>query len=417
MLTSYSHFKEHQLVGSCEEYYYIGYLNGGMELSGLADSTGVILPAGDWSTPYWWHAWYHTYSQQLRTELRIVYNSFRKLNIVTGLEYRSSHIQGTYVVSMEENPEETSSALGIDGGNHFFSRDFGFFTQVSYHPFDFMNIVAGGRIDNNRTRITGGYGTQINPKVALILTPHDFIIKVIYSEAFMDASYWTKYGTTPGRLLSNPTLQPEKIRNKELSIGWKINDFLFAEAVAYHANYEGAVGTKEVTFVNDDGETIATTQHQPIGSLKIQGIQSRVNFKYNNYSAYANYTFTNPYKLEEDEKIRIGDIASHQINFGVNALFFRRLNINLRMNWVGAKPTGENTTISSNPLNEIDMYYTLNGAITYTVYKRISLQLSVFNILNREYFHPGVRSANGGYYASQMPQNERSFMGKLIIEL
>ena len=416
IITSSSHFKEHQLVGSCEEYYYIGYLNGGMGLAGLADSTGTILPADDQSNPYWWHAWFHTYSQQLRSELKIVYNPFDKLNIMSGFEYRASHIQGNYFYSMEKNPEEMSNSLDVEGGNHFFSRDFGFFAQVSYNPFDFLNIIAGSRIDNNKTRITGGYGTQINPKVAIIFTPMDFIIKAIYSEAYMDASYWTKYGTTPGRLLSNPTLQPEKVRNKEISFGWKVNNFLYAEVVGYHANYDGAVGTSDVSFINDDGETIQTTQHQPIGKMTIQGIQSRINFKYNNYSAYANYSFTSPYKIEEEEKIRIGDIASHQVNVGVNVLFFRRLNINLRMNLVGAKPTGENTTISSNPLNEIDAYYIFNGAVTYTIYKRISLQLSVNNILDREYYHPGVRSANGDYYASRMPQNERSFMGKLIFE-
>jgi len=416
MITSKSTFKEHQLTGDCEEYFYVGYLNGGYGLSRLTNDAGTMLPENEMSVPYWWHAWYHTYSQQFRTALSLIYNPFNKLNIVSGVEYRSSYIQGNYIYGEERIPEETAPSLSVDGGNHFFSRDFGFFTQVKYSPFNRLNIVAGGRIDNNKIRITGGYGTQINPKFAVIYTPSDFIIKGIYSEAFMDAGYWTKFGTTPGRLLNNPTLEPEKVRNSEVSIGWKINDFFYAEALGYNSNYQGAVGTQTVIYV-EDGVTIETTQHQPIGRLSIQGVQARLNFKYNKYSAYTNYTFSNPYKIEENEKIRVGDIASHQINIGANALYFRKLNINLRANIVGEKPTGENTTVSSNPLNKIDAYYVLNGAISYTVYKRISLQLSVNNILDQKYYHPGVRNADGDYYSIQMPQNERNFMGKLIIEI
>ena len=415
-ITSRSTFKQHQLTGDCEEYYYIGYLNGGYGIADLTDETGNVLPEDQRVNPYWWHAWYHTYSQQFRSALRLVYNPNHKLSIVSGVEYRSSYIQGNYIYGEEKIPEETAPSLYVDGGNHFFSQDIGIFAQAKYSPINSLSIVTGGRLDNNKIRLTGGYGTQIDPKFAVIYTPSDFIIKGIYSEAFMDAGYWTKFGTTPGRLLNNPTLEPEKVRNSEISFGWKVNDFLYAEMLGYNSNFEGAVGTQTVIY-EEDGTTIETTQHQPIGNLQIQGVQSRLNFKYNNYSAYANYTFSNPYKIEDGNRIRIGDIASHQVNLGFNVLYFRKLNINLRTNLVGAKPTGENTTVSSNPVNEIDAYFILNGAISYTVYKRISLQVSVNNILDRQYFHPGVRSANGDYYSSQIPQNERNFMGKLIIEI
>ncbi len=39
------------------------------------------------------------------------------------------------------------------------------------------------------------------------------------------------------------------------------------------------------------------------------------------------------------DKLRIGDIASHRLNLGVNVAFREKWNVNLRTNWVGARKT------------------------------------------------------------------------------
>lgn len=413
--TNFTNFKIHQLSDDCEELYFIGYFNKGYNIKNIADtSLGniTLLPNDSISKPYWERTWWETYSQQLRSEFRFDYNPTDNINISSGVEFRVSHIQGTYLYGEEEKPAETATINNSEGGNHYFSRDFGFFMQMDYSPTPKLNFILGGRLDNNKIRLTGGYGTVFNPKVAVVYTPSDFILKAIYSEAFMDASNWTKYSTTPGRLLNNPNLKPEKVKNFETSFGWKLNDYFFIDATVFHAFYNGAVGTVDVSFVNYEGDTIQTTQHQAIGNVSIQGLQSNLYFNYSNYSVYANYTFTNPYKIT-NVKTRIGDIASHHINFGINALFFNKLNLNLRANWSGEKLTGKETTVSSNPLDKIDAYFILNSAISYRIYKNISAQIIINNILDKEYFDPGVRSANGIYYASKMPQNKRNFLLKL----
>lgn len=428
-LTSTSTFKVHQLKGnSNEEFYYTGYLNGGLGLSNLLETSDSTFT---WNTdtqqldtsvstsdpnPYWWHAWYNTYSEQFRTEVKLLMNFNEKFSVVSGLEYRRSHIQGNYIYGYTDAPEETANPVIVPGGNHFAIMDIGFFTQANYYIMDNLNLVLGARADYNKSRVTGGYGMVFNPKAALVFTPGNFIMKVIYSEAIKDATSWDKYGTTPGRLLNNPELEPEKVKNTEFSAGWKINSNMYLDIAMYNANYSNVIGTADVSFVNESGETVETTQHQAIGQFQIQGAQSTFTYKYGNYSAYANYTFTNPISIQEDgSEIRIGDISSHRANVGVNAIFIRKLNVNLRANWVGERLTGAETTISSNPVNSVDAYFTLNGAITYNIYKDIFAQISVFNILDSEYFHPGVRSANGGYYASVMPQLGRSIMGKIYL--
>jgi len=418
-LTSFTNFKIHQLTGDCEELYYKGYFNKEYNLTDIADTSSendILLTTDSIQKPYWEHSWWNTYSQQLRSELRMVYNPLENFNFITGIEFRVSHIQGAYLFGYTEKPEETAIPEESEGGNHFSGRDLGLFMQAGYSPFKNLDFVLGGRVDNNKIRLSGGYGTVFNPKAAVVFSPSNLIFKIIYSEAFMDAGYWTKYGTTPGRLLNNPNLKPEKVKNLELSMSWKVNDYIFTDLALYNSYYSGAVGTVDVTFINEEGKHVQTTQHQAIGNINIQGLQSNLYLNYANYSAYLNYTFTNPYNVT-DTKIRIGDIASHHINFGINALFFNKLNINMRANWVGERPTGIVTTIKNNPLDKIEPYFLLNSAVSYKIYKGISVQILINNLLDKEYFDPGVRSANGIYYASRLPQNRRNFMLILNFDL
>jgi len=418
LFTNFTNFKIHQLTGDCEELYYTGYFNKEYNLTDIADTASendVLLPADSIKMPQWTHTWWNTYSQQIRSELRTEYSPFENFNLTAGAEFRVSHIQGAYLFGETENPEETAYINNVKGGNHFFSRDLGLFIQVGYSPLKKLNFVLGGRVDNNKIRLTGGYGTVFNPKAAVVYSYSGFIFKAIYSEAFMDAGYWTKYGTTPGRLLDNPNLEPEKVKNFELSVNRKINDYFFADISVYSSYYTGAVGTVDVTFTDEDGNIVQTTQHQAIGNLEIRGLQSNLYFNYSNFSSYINYTFSDPYNIT-DEKIRIGDIASHHINFGMNTVFFQNLNLNLRANWVGERPTGKETTVLNNPLNKIDAYFILNSAVSYKIYKGFSVQILINNILDTEYFDPGVRSANGIYYASKLPQNRRNIFLKFCFD-
>ncbi|MCK5148580.1 TonB-dependent receptor [bacterium] len=413
--SSFTRFKNHVLDGDSRDIYYIGYFNGEYGLDDLiaVDSVDVASPAQS----YWDDSWWYVRSRQLRTEFNTVYTPSEKWRLVAGLEYRSSHIQGTYVSSLEKNPSERGfprdkAGTGLPGGNHYEHRDIGFYTQATYKPKKNLSLVLGGRIDDNKIRKTGGYGTVLNPKIAFVYSPSGFVAKAIYSTAFKDADNWTKYSTTSGRELPNPTLEPERVKNLETSLGWYVTKNLFADITAYHSWCSDVVGTATVAY---GGGT--TTQHRAIGSLQIRGTQIRAKYKNSNYDAYLYYTYSDPQNTEGESDIRIGDIAGHRINFGINARYFDHLNLNLRMNYVGERKTGEETTISNNPFDVIDAYTVFHGAITYkNIIGGISLQLAINNVFNTEYFHPGVRSADGVYYAARMPQNRRNFILKLMYD-
>ena len=187
----------------------------------------------------------------------------------------------------------------------------------------------------------------------------------------------------------------------------------------YIALYDGAFGEVKVA-TNDPDLPDSTLQNQSIGSLRIGGVQANLSFKSPSYSAYANYTYTNPYNMEsrgrEEDKLRISHNASQQLNLAANAVLPERLNLNLRMNYVGERKTGrENTTPSGSPLKQIDSYLIFNGAISYRdiFAQNATLQLMVNNIFDAEYFHPGVRSATSIY---RHPQNARNAMLRLLAD-
>lgn len=396
------------------------YSNGSYGAASLMDSTSA-----SWITAY-----YYQVSRQFRNELKVTYTPSSKFDLVSGVEIRHSFIQGDYYLSIHTEAEaadvqdfpsviETGGQENVPGGGNYYEMmEIGAFAQGTYKVNSWINLILGGRYDYNRIRVTGGYGNVFNPRAALVVYPDNYVFKIIYASAFQNASNWTKFATFADRQLTNPTLPPEEVRNIDVSVGYNFNENLFADLTYYNAIYQGSVTPVPVPF---NGGT--TLQNQAVGELKIQGLQGNVNWKMSNYRAYLNYTFTSPYnnRIENGELTeefeRIGDIASHQINAGVNARYFENLNINLRFNYIGERLTGPGTSVPLN-LRTFDPVYLLNGAIMYeNLLPGLDLQFGVNNILDQEYSDPGIRTADGVAYAMATPQNRRNYFFKMIYGL
>ncbi|MCP4150952.1 MAG: TonB-dependent receptor, partial [bacterium] len=53
-------------------------------------------------------------------------------------------------------------------------------------------------------------------------------------------------------------------------------------------------------------------------------------------------------------------------------------------------------TVQTNPIREVDSYFTADFFLKYRLTKKMSIALKVSNIFDTTYFHPGIRSANAG---------------------
>ncbi|RDB02743.1 hypothetical protein DVG78_27445 [Runella aurantiaca] len=398
-----SSYRLHEIDGGTNLPSYRGYYNARLGIADLAAGT-----APTFSTTYNYRV-----SNQFRNEFRALWSPLLNLDVNGGVEYRNSIIQGNYVTSGTGNPEEQGfPADTLRGGNNFRVFDIGIYAQATYRYSESLSLVGGLRVDNNRVRDNGGYGMVANPRLSAIYSKGSFILKAIYAEAFKDASYLQKYGTTAERRLNNPTLQPEKVRNMEFSLYYKPIKDLNITVAAYRANYSNAVGLASVVLENGT----KTNQFQGIGRQRIWGLQAEVNYLWEKLNVWSNFTYTNP--LDLTSNLRISDIADFSFNIGANYQFTKSLRLNITSHYVGARKTGAGTSGSRNPIQLFAPYFIMDGALTYhDVIKGVSLQITSYNLLNKEYFVPGIREADNIVGASRFPQEKRNISMGILFEI
>ncbi|TAE00762.1 MAG: TonB-dependent receptor [Bacteroidetes bacterium] len=396
--TSFSQYKRHSFTPETVISTYGSYGRGSLGIAELANNR----------IPTWADTYYYQSSSQFRTEARFSYNLTDKLNLLGGAEFRSSNMQGDYVLSSVPQPNLIGQPItkeSFNGGNQSPVLDLGTFAQFSYKASAVWNFVFGHRLDYNSIKDGNlGYGTVNNSRLVAVFSPQRYIFKLMYSEAFKDASFFNKYATSLIRK-SNPKLKPEQVKNIEFSSRWTHSEGNYAEFIAYYAEYSNVI--EEQT--QPDG----TTQFVDNGNRKIAGFQFNSNKRFKNYEFYFNATSTFP----QDNGVRVGDIAKFQCNFGANAHFFmEKLNLNCRLNYVGERLTGKTTTVGENPFDKVDPYLNVNTTISYEVLKGLNLQMIINNLLDSEYFDPGIRSANAKLYAPLLPQNRRTLQIRLAFD-
>jgi outer membrane receptor for ferrienterochelin and colicins len=368
----------------------------------IADLVNGIAPA--WSTNYAYEN-----STQLRTELKTVYSPMSKFNLVSGLELRNGTLQGGYLLSASATPMD-SALLNPSplGGNSYSTWDVGLYSQATWQALQQLKLTLGLRYDYNRVRTSAGFGSVISPRLALVYTPGKFTFKAIYSSGIMNVSNWTKYSSA-GNRIPNPTLKTENIKNYELSALYSFSDYFHLEFNLYQSRIDDVVGTVPI----NDGSGL--THNDNIGEFIINGAQLGGNYRLRSFSAYLNYTYCDPTQTYSETGAvdnRVGDIAAHQINVGLNQEFWSQLNVNLRMNYSGERKVGAGTTVPMNSAT-FPAVAIFNSAITWhhpRVMKDFEIQLLINNLFNTDYFHPGTKAADGISGPTEILQKGRHVM-------
>ena len=334
--------------------------------------------------------------------------------IVSGIEYRNSQLQGNYLNTTNIlTPEEAGVFFGSAlGGNQFNIRDIGVYTQANYKFAKYFGITGGLRVDNNTIRENGGFGTEFSPRLVIDYAKNDYVFKAIYSRGIVNISNFTKFATA-GNRIPNPNLGTESIKNYEFSASKKITKFFTADVTFYESIIKDVVGVR--TFAN------GSSQNQNLGEFKIFGIQSNVLFIKKDLTLVANYTYTKPKQTKDDTgkdaDLVVADIANHHLNFIANYLFIKKLNINFRVNYVGSKQAGTGTSVPANPEKNFPAYTIANATIGWVnILPGTTLQLLCNNLLDKNYFNPAGRAADGINTPSSLLQPGRNFFIKLNYE-
>jgi len=387
-------------------------------------------------------------ARQLRTEQKFVYAATEQLSWVSGFEIRNTQMQGDYIVSYDTvnvedrdtgcetwpSPQEcgiVSSNQDL-GGNQYGMWDVGLYSQAQWKVIPALKLVAGSRIDYNRIRSEEGFGWVVNPRLAVVYTPRNWVLKAIYAQGIQNPSQWSRYSTGGTRIPSN-NLQEEIIRNFEVSAHYSQNNsagdrLLTAEASGYFSRIENVVGLKKIST--------NVTQNANIGEYDIYGAQVVASWRVRpNITVWGNYSYTRGIVSRLDDSVAAGDvsdggfaidnviadIAPHQAKLGVSGNFLdNRLRANIRSQFVAARPTGGGTT---NPDNDgqartmngdfFSAYLLLHATVGWDfsnwIYNTgigsgLTAQLSFFNITNQAYYNTGPLNGDGVTNPSLIPQ-------------
>jgi outer membrane receptor for ferrienterochelin and colicin len=409
----------------------------------MINNSGTALHKQGFANTYFYYQ-----AKQLRNDCRIFYSG-NLFNLTSGIELRSSFMQGDYLTYTHFDYQNKSNQKNISfaqelgtvknqekGSNLFSIFDVGLYSQLNISLIPNKLILnTGARLDYNRIRANGGFGYELTPRAVLVYKFPYLTVKAIYSGGLQNVSQWTKFSTGGGRT-PNPSLETEKIDFLNLSLsGHFFRNHFGWEIMAYHSFIKDAVAS------STDANGI--TQNRNIGSYQIVGTMTNLRYHSLNglFKAYLNHTFMLPNQVADGvtknfNTLRIGDIAAHHLNAGVNVDFFLKkllTNIDLRANYVGDKKVGPGTTQSGNlgiPGNVVKAYLIFNGALHFSHknWSRMCISIIGNNLLNnnildsgdKRYYHPGPRTASGSFanvsgFVPFVPQRPRYLMARVTL--
>ena len=356
--------------------------------------------------PYWMTTNYYQQSKQFRTEQKFIYTWNNNLYLISGIEYRNSQLPGDFLTSTtSSNPKLYGTVPNLKtGDNQYNVNDIGLYLQGGYRTKSGFGYTLGGRLDNDKINNTSGFGTEFSPRVVIDYATKTFVIKTIYSRGIFNVSSSTKFATTATRI-ANPDLKTQSIDNYELSINKQINKMISADIDFYLSQVHDVVSTINISS--------SQQQNQNIGEFKIFGIQQNIYYTNKNFKATFNYTYTAPYQTKSEIGVvnkLVGDIADHHFNLILNYVPIKGINLNLRTNYVGNKAVGINTTVPGN-IEIFEPYVITNFTLgLFDIVKNTKISLVCNNILDKKYYSPGPRLADGVNNPSSILQMGRNFM-------
>ena len=297
------------------------------------------------------------------------------------------------------------------------TEDTGAFVQGVYDGGGLMRLSLGFRTDNNSI-----YGTSSNPRATAIFRLNETnTLKLLYGEAFQEPPPIQLYGGWNGRN-ANPDLLPEELKNYELIY------------ILQQSNWLHEISLYLTQFTN-----VVKEEALNAGDREVLGLEYRGRYHFGNFiseslskvTGYIYYTYTDNesdifYNHDEgawqDGSTDIGDIAEHKVQVGINVPTTERLNINLRASY-----HGETEVYSRNPLraqgDKLEAYTLVNLDAQYRILDRLSMNFSIDNLLDEDYFVPGAQAANSGndfnatrsagFFNSMIPGLGRSYMVSL----
>ena len=321
------------------------------------------------------------YAFEIKEQLAIT--PFESLLITTGLEFAFTSVPKGYG----------------DFRRHKY-KNYAAYSLFVLRPFEILSLSAGYRCDYNTN-----YGSSHTPRAGIVITPDDFTVKLLFSTGFRAPTAWELFNET-GQRYSNPNLQPERLISGELGLGYLFLNAINLNALGFYNRISNLIIEVPAGLKN---------QNKNVGNAEVYGFELKVDIRITNIiSIYCNYTYS--YGIYSNLPVNITppttlygrgipNIAPHKINGGITVYPISELSIHLRFNYIHQR-----NTLLTNLVREVPGYILFHGNIRWDnlFVKDLFLQVTLKNILNRDAFDPGIRTATGGYYPTMHPLEGRN---------
>ena len=287
-------------------------------------------------------------------------------------------------------------------------NDLGLYMQLIINPSNFFQLstlknftlTAGYRFDYHNI-----YEDVFTYRMAAVYTINkNFNTKLMYGTSFNAPSpvqLYTNY-ITPGGIIGNPNLKPEKAKTIEWALMGKLNNkFLFNTNIFYTEIND------KIEYLLPYGQTSNITANN-ISQINSAGFETELKLQNNNFISHINYSFQKSI-IEKNNPI-LGKIKTnttlypnHIIKFGEDFKCSSiKMLFGLEGKIVGYRLASEQNSFIYDPINyatnkyKLDPYINLDliiSTINLSLFKgsETLFSLKIYNLLNSNYSYPGYK--------------------------
>ncbi len=300
--------------------------------------------------------------------------------------------------------------------NRIAVEDRGLFAQGKWRMDEHSQFNLGVRFDHNSV-----YGADTTVRGGYVGNFGSWGFKALYGQAYQEPAPRVLYGGWGGSG-SDPSLSPEKSSTLEWSASyttrrfsgllslWQVKDT--DTIVTQKAGTDKGKGAKNLGERDVRGADLHGQVLLPSGGfkqMKLWGYLSHYfrtdeeKFKYSGSTGQFDHLGTG----------EIGDLAKSKLLAGFTLVFNEALDFTLRGRYVSdrrAVDTNVRNDLPGSPVTVVPAYSVLDINVNAR-WRRLGLSLRVDNLLDRQYFHPGVRDAGAGYVPGTFGPDHLTYSG------
>lgn len=292
-------------------------------------------------------------------------------------------------VNLNTYPEASALSNEPIANNRFNTLERSAYSVVTYRVPDAILsqgthiLNAGIRLDDHsifgsQSTIRGGYVSHFGDLTLRLLMVGD-----AYQEPTPRVLYsgWEGSG-------SNPELKPETATTSEINMEYFVGRFSSAISL-YRMKTQNIITNDAGSATNTGANTINGADLHLKGPISLSGNSALMLWSYYSYLD----TAMTESDMDAPLDASIGDTARHKWHLGITWPWSDQWELSVRSRYIGSRKT-----IDSNPVGKVGSYTTLDSNLRYQLRgdPRFTFNLTIDNLFNRRYFHPGVRQANAG---------------------